>query len=113
LAFLVTQYGVPFTAKGFSTRFSEWCKQAGLPDGCSAHGLRKTAAVRLIEAGCSDAEARAITGHRNAGQLRVYIERVNQRRLAEAAMARLSENNSQTKVSQRAGKSVSPSNKIR
>jgi len=89
LAFLVTRYGVPFTAKGFSIRFSEWCKQAGLPDGCTAHGLRKTACVRLVQAGCSISEVMAISGHRNMAQVKTYIEKVDQQRLAETAMAPL------------------------
>jgi len=88
LAFLVTQYGVPFTAKCFSIRFSEWCKQADLPDGCAAHGLRKTACVRLVQAGCSISEVMAISGHRNVAQVKTYIEKVDQQRLAETAMAR-------------------------
>lgn len=29
------------------------------------HGLRATAAIRLIEAGCSEDQAAAITGHRD------------------------------------------------
>ncbi len=92
LAFVLTKDGVPYTEKGFGARFADWCKQAGLPDGCSAHGLRKTAAVRLIEAGCTPSEVAAVTGHRNLGQLKVYIEKVDQNRLAEAAMARLAGN---------------------
>jgi integrase len=112
LAFLVTQYGLPFTAKGFSIRFSEWCKQAGLPDGCTAHGLRKTACVRLVQAGCSISEVMAISGHRNMAQVKTYIEKVDQQRLAETAMARLQRGTVENKVSHRPRKSVSPSRKI-
>jgi hypothetical protein len=30
LTYLVTEYGKPFTAKGFGVRFRNWCNEAGL-----------------------------------------------------------------------------------
>ena len=45
LTFLVTQWGKPFTPAGFGKLFRRWCDQAGLPKGCSAHGLRKAGAT--------------------------------------------------------------------
>jgi integrase len=89
LVFLVRRDGVPFTEKGFGTRFGEWCEQAGLPAECSAHGLRKACLVRLIEAGATEQEAMAISGHRNSTELRPYIEKVRQAQLAAAAMDKL------------------------
>jgi integrase len=56
---------------------------------CSAHGLRKAAARRLAEAGCSEHEIAAITGHASLAELRVYTKAVNQKRLAESAMAKV------------------------
>ena len=56
---------------------------------CSAHGLRKAAARRLAEAGCSEHEIAAITGHASLAELRVYTRAVNQKRLAVAAMAKV------------------------
>ena len=38
-------------------------------EGYSLHGLRKNAAPRLIEAGCSKDEAKAITGHATTSML--------------------------------------------
>jgi integrase len=55
LTFLTTAFGKPFTAAGFGNWFRERCNQAGLPH-CSAHGLRKAAARRLAEAGCTEHE---------------------------------------------------------
>ena len=89
LAFLVTQAGVPFTEKGFGVRFHEWCQQAGLPAECSAHGLRKASLVRLAEAGCTEVELRAISGHKNLAELKPYIEKVEQQRAAASAMAKM------------------------
>lgn len=89
LAFLVTQAGVPFTEKGFGTRFGEWCEQAGLPDRCSAHGLRKAGLVALAGAGCTEVELRAISGHNNLAELKPYLEKVEQKRAAASGMDKL------------------------
>lgn len=45
-----------------------------------------------------------MTGHRNLAQLKVYIEKVDQNRLADAAMARLTANKGENKSSNRARK---------
>jgi integrase len=87
LTFLVTQYGRPFEASAFSHWFRDLCDEAGLPH-CSAHGLRKAAARRLAEAGCTAHEIAAITGHASLAELVRYTKAVDQRRLAEAAMAK-------------------------
>jgi hypothetical protein len=50
--------------------------------------LRKAAARRLAEAGCTAHEIAAITGHASLGELVRYTKAVDQRRLAEAAMAK-------------------------
>jgi integrase len=65
MTFLVTACGKPFTPAGFGNWFRERCNEAGLPH-CSAHGLRKAAARRLAEAGCSNQQIKAITGHKTA-----------------------------------------------
>ena len=89
LVFLVTSQGVPFTRGGLGVRFHEWCQQAGLRERCSSHGLRKAGLVRLAEAGCTEAELRAISGHKNIAELKPYIEKAEQKRLAESAMNKL------------------------
>ena len=64
------------------------CVQAGLP-ACSAHGLRKAATVRLIEAGCTPHEAAAVTGHESMRVLEIYARERDRRGLADAAMRKL------------------------
>jgi hypothetical protein len=49
------------------------------------HGLRKFAVVFLLEAGCTDAEASAITGQ-SREMVEHYALQVNQRKLAAAAI---------------------------
>lgn len=57
----------------------------------SWHGLRKNAAAELAEAGCSDAQIMAVTGHRTSAMVRKYTARAEQRRLARGAQARRAE----------------------
>jgi len=87
LTFLTTKQGRPFKPEAFSHWFRDRCDEAGLPH-CSAHGLRKAAARRLAEAGCTAHEIAAITGHATLSELVRYTRAVDQRRLAEAAVAK-------------------------
>jgi integrase len=87
MTFLVTGQGAPFTAGGFSGWFRKRCDEAGLAD-CSAHGLRKLAATRLAEAGCTPAMIMAVTGHSSLSEVLRYTEAADQKRLAEQALAR-------------------------
>jgi len=59
LTFLLTANGAAFTSAGFGNWFRHRCDEAGLPQ-CSAHGLRKLAATRLANEGCSEREIMAI-----------------------------------------------------
>lgn len=87
MLFLVNQFGVGYTAKGFGNWFSEACRDAGLAQ-CSAHGLRKTGATRLADAGCSEAEIMAWTGHQTPKEVQRYTKARNQKGLADRAAAR-------------------------
>jgi integrase len=85
LTLLTTQTGKPFSAAGFGNWFRDRCNEAGLPQ-CSAHGLRKAAARRLAEAGCTMHEIAAITGHASLSEVQRYTKSADQARLARAAM---------------------------
>ena len=87
LTFVTTRQGGPFEGSAFSRWFREQCDKAGLPH-CSAHGLRKAAARRLAEAGCTAHEIGAITGHASLTELVRYTKAADQKRLAEAAMTK-------------------------
>lgn len=88
LTFLVTAFNRPFTANGFGNRFRKWCDEAGLPQ-CSVHGLRKAAAARLAEMGCTEFEIMAITGHRTSKEVTRYTRAASQKTRAESAMKRI------------------------
>jgi len=87
LTFLMTARGGPLSASRFSHWFRQECDRAGLPN-CLAHGLRKAAARRLAEAGCTAHENGAITGHVSLSELVRYTRAADQWRLAEAALAK-------------------------
>jgi integrase len=92
LLFLTTKTGKPYSPNDLSDEFRVWCDAAGLPAECSLHGLRKAAARRLAEAGCSTHEIAAITGHKTLKEVERYTKSAEQARLARQAMAKLLEN---------------------
>ena len=89
LTFLVTAFNRPFTSNGFGNRFRKWCDEAGL-NHCSVHGLRKAAAARLAELGCTEQEIMAITGHRTSKEVVRYTRAASQKIRAESALRRMS-----------------------
>jgi integrase/recombinase XerD len=98
LTFLLTEHGRPFkSAAAFGNKFADWCRAAGLKpvlcdDGKTrnyrAHGLRKAACKQLAHAGCTAPEIMAVSGHVTLSEVQVYLNEVEQDRLAEAAMAK-------------------------
>jgi integrase len=85
LTLLTTKTGKPFSAAGFGNWFRDRCNEAGLAH-CAAHGLRKAAARRLAEAGCTMHEIASITGHASLSEIQRYTKAADQARLARAAM---------------------------
>jgi enterobacteria phage integrase len=83
---LTTNFGRPFSVKGFGNFMSDAIRAAGLPACCKAHGLRKAAARRLAEAGCSAKQIQAITGHKTLAEVERYTRKADQVRLARQAM---------------------------
>ncbi|WP_261763188.1 tyrosine-type recombinase/integrase [Asaia bogorensis] len=55
----------------------------------SGHGLRKAAARRLAEAGCTPHQIAAITGHKTLSEIERYTRAADQKKLAEEAMKRM------------------------
>lgn len=84
LVFLVSEHGKPFSRKGFGNKFRQWCDEAELAH-CSAHGLRKAAARRFAEAGCSNQQIKAWTGHTTDSEVSRYTAAADQTLLSDAA----------------------------
>ena len=104
LAILTTAYDKPFTAKGLGNKMADAIAAAGLPEVCVTHGLRKAAARRLAEAGCTAHEIASVTGHRSLAEVERYTKQANQRRLSQAANTKLSARAVPTHI-ERVGKS--------
>jgi integrase len=86
---LVTQFGKPFSVDGFGNRFANWCKEAGLPDECRAHGLRKAIARRGAQLEATQQQLKAIGGWEQDAEVTTYTKGVDQARLAESILARI------------------------
>lgn len=87
--FAETEYGKPFSEKGLGARFKKWCRDAGLADDLSLHGLRKALGARLAEAGATQEQIAAALGHSGTRTAEVYTKGAEKRRLADAAFAKL------------------------
>jgi integrase len=88
LTFLVTKAGKSYNPNDLSEQFRKWCDEAELPERCVFHGLRKAAARRLAEAGCSPHEIAAVTGHKTLRMVEHYTKAADQERLARQAMVK-------------------------
>ncbi len=53
----------------------------------SLHGPRNSAASELAEAGCTDQQIAAITGHKSLSMIRKYPKGASQKRLAKEAQS--------------------------
>src|SRR5690606_11705195 len=85
LAFLVNEYGQPFSIAGFGNKMRQWCDEAGLSH-CSAHGLRKARAAGLASLGAGPHEIMAVTGHQTLAEVERYTKAYDRKRLAKIAM---------------------------
>ncbi len=90
LTFVLTQYNKPFGPSPFSDWFHTECQKAGLPKAASFHGLRKAAARRLAEAGCSASVIASITGHKSLREVARYTAEADQLRLAKMGIETVS-----------------------
>jgi integrase len=79
--------GKPITRAGLSHMMREAIKDAGLPAKCVSHGLRKAAMRRLAEAGKTEKQIMAVSGHKTMKEVARYTEAADQKRLAKDAMS--------------------------
>jgi integrase len=88
-AILAKRDGGNYTAESFGNFFSDAIETAGLPPDCKLHGLRKLAAKRLAEVGCSVHQIQAMTGHKTLAEVERYTRDANQKQLAMQALAKM------------------------
>lgn len=85
---VVTAFGKPFSAAGLGNKMRQWCDEAGL-QGRSMHGLKKAQSRRLAESGATDAQGRAVTGHKKDATFAYYAAAASRELLADDAMSNL------------------------
>jgi integrase len=88
LTFIVTAAGKPRSKVGLGNDFAKWAREAGLPDHCRLHGLKKAGMRRLAEDGSTAHELMAISGHRTLSEVQRYTKGANNRKLADSGMAK-------------------------
>jgi integrase len=89
LTFLTNEWGRPFGKKSFNTQFRKWCNEAGLPERCVPHGLRKGGATLMGNSGCTVHEIAAVTGHRTLKEVQRYTEAYDRKQAAVRAQAKV------------------------
>jgi len=90
LCFLLTEWGRPFSVKGFGGWFRDQCDAAGLPK-CTAHGLRKATMRRMAELEMPNKTMKSVSGHSKDDEVARYTEAADQERLADGAIKRIVE----------------------
>ena len=89
MCFIITEWGKPFSVKGFGNWFREQCDLAGLPK-CTAHGLRKATMRRMAELEMPNKAMKSVSGHKKDEEVARYTEAASQERLANVVMKGLS-----------------------
>ena len=64
-------------------------RSAGLPARCKGHGLRKAAMRLLAEAGATQKQIAAVSGHKTLKEIERYTKAADQKKLARSAMEKL------------------------
>lgn len=97
ITFLETSGGRSRSANGLGNAMRKWCGDAKLPDSTS-HGLRKACATRLAEAGASEREIMAWTGHTSPQVVKIYAGKARRGLMADKGFAKLRRNETGSKV---------------
>jgi integrase len=88
---LTDKWNRPWKPQGLSHALPDALARIGLSHDLNVHGLRKLAAAELADAGCSVHEIASITGHKSLSMIQLYTQSADQKRLASAAIIRLSQ----------------------
>jgi integrase len=89
LALIGADSGRPLSTDGLSRLFRNAARAADLPSRCVAHGLRKAAMRRIAEAGGTNKELAALSGHKTSREIDRYTKAADQKKLASAALEKL------------------------
>jgi len=85
LTLIGTEIGKPLTRPALSHVMRDAIKEAGLPAKCVSHGLRKAGMRRMAEAGFTEKQIAAWSGHKTLREIEHYTQAADQKRLARDA----------------------------
>lgn len=86
---LMTAYEKPFSAKSLTGTMAKWTERAGLPKGCTLHGLRKSLGKMLAETGASTRQLMEVLGHDDIEHAELYSREASQAILARDGMSKV------------------------
>lgn len=81
MTWITTMFGSAKSKKSFSAWFSSAATSAGLSADRSAHGLRKSRAIALAEAGATVHQIAAWTGHETLSEVQRYAKAAERRKI--------------------------------
>jgi integrase len=85
--FLLNTHHKPHaTGDSFANWFKDRVREAGLPDHCSPHGLRKAGACRAADNGATEKQMMAIYGWSTSRLAAYYAQKANEKKLASSAL---------------------------
>lgn len=83
LPFIAKDDGTAYTKESFGNYFRQWCEEAGVPKGYSAHGIRKYAATVRADLGATVNQLMAWFGWLTEKEAVEYTRAADRRRLAQ------------------------------
>lgn len=103
MTFMVTVHGASRSAKAVSQWFAGKARDARIKDR-SAHGLRKSRTIALIEAEATTHQVGAWTGHESLAEIERYGKKFRRRKALSSTKEERKSSNSSEKVPKEAGK---------
>jgi integrase len=87
--FIMGKRGKPMTADTLAKELAKWATDAGLPDHCRLHGLKKGGLRRGAEKGLSTHELKSQSGHKTLAMIQHYTDAVDRKKLAASAFDKI------------------------
>lgn len=83
---VLSAYGKPLAAKSLTNLMRKWTAKAGLPQGCTLHGLRKTLGKLATEGGATTRMSMELLLHDDIDHVELYSRDASQEKLAAEAL---------------------------
>ena len=87
--FIVGKRGKAVSPDRLAHEFAKWATEAGLPNRCRLHGLKKGGMRRIAEKGATTHELQSISGRKTLAMIQHYTDAVDRVKLADAAYEKL------------------------